>query len=58
MARKKEFDEKQVLLAAAKVFSVNGYAGSSIDQLVKATGLLRGSLYGTFYSKVPYKLPL
>lgn len=51
MARKKEFDEKQVLLAAAQVFATHGYAGTSIDQLVKATGLLRGSLYGTFYSK-------
>lgn len=51
MARKKEFDEKHVLLAAAQVFAVNGYAGTSIDQLVNATGLLRGSLYGTFYSK-------
>ncbi len=51
MARKKEFDEKHVLLAAAQVFATHGYAGTSIDQLVKATGLLRGSLYGTFYSK-------
>ena len=51
MARKKEFDEKHVLLAAAQVFATHGYAGTSIDQLVKATGLLWGSLYGTFYSK-------
>ena len=51
MVRTKEFDEVKVLLAAAEVFAKNGYAGSSIDQLVRATGLLRGSLYGAFYSK-------
>lgn len=51
MVRTKEFDEMTVLLAAAEVFAKNGYAGSSIDQLVRATGLLRGSLYSAFYSK-------
>ncbi|WP_054658181.1 helix-turn-helix domain-containing protein [Apilactobacillus ozensis] len=34
-----------------QVFLVNGYKATSLDDLVKATGLLRGSLYAEFGSK-------
>ncbi|MBO0460475.1 MULTISPECIES: helix-turn-helix domain-containing protein [unclassified Enterococcus] len=51
MGRTREFNEETVLTEAAKVFAKNGYAGTSISQLVKATGLLRGSLYSAYYSK-------
>lgn len=51
MGRTREFNEEKVLLESAKVFAKNGYAGTSISQLVKATGLLRGSLYSAYYSK-------
>ena len=44
MGRKRSFDDDEVLLK-------HGYEGTSIDALVKATGLLRGSLYGAFGSK-------
>lgn len=37
--------------AAAAVFRRDGYAASSIEQLVDATGVHRGSLYATFGSK-------
>ncbi|WP_375148499.1 TetR/AcrR family transcriptional regulator [Enterococcus mundtii] len=51
MGRTREFNEEKVLLESAKIFAKNGYAGTSISQLVKATGLLRGSLYSAYYSK-------
>ncbi|KJF15649.1 HTH-type transcriptional repressor ComR [Acidithrix ferrooxidans] len=51
MARKREFDNEQVLLGATQVFAQFGYSGTSIDQLVEGTGLLRGSIYQAFASK-------
>jgi AcrR family transcriptional regulator len=51
MARKREYDSNLVLSASANVFASTGYAGSSIDMLVEATGLQRGSIYGAFSSK-------
>lgn len=37
--------------AAAAVFRQRGYASTSVDHLVEATGVHRGSLYGVFRSK-------
>lgn len=51
MARPREFDEATVLAQARTLFASLGYNGTSIDDLVKATGLLRGSLYKAFGSK-------
>ncbi len=51
MARPREFDEAEVLATAQQLFATNGYHGTSIDDLVQATGLLRGSLYKAFGSK-------
>ena len=51
MARPRTFDEATVLEQARGLFSTQGYHGTSIDDLVKATGLLRGSLYKAFGSK-------
>ena len=51
MGRKRSFDDDAVLARAREVFLEHGYEGTSIDALVKATGLLRGSLYGAFGSK-------
>ena len=51
MGRKRSFDDGEVLARAREVFLEHGYEGTSIDALVKATGLLRGSLYGAFGSK-------
>ena len=49
--RPREFDEKQVLRAAQDVFWSKGYAATSVDDLVAATGLGKGSLYGAFGAK-------
>ena len=51
MGRKRSFDDDEVLARAREVFLEHGYEGTSIEALVKATGLLRGSLYGAFGSK-------
>ena len=51
MARPREFDEAEVLSKARGLFASQGYNGTSIDDLVRETGLLRGSLYKAFGSK-------
>jgi TetR/AcrR family transcriptional repressor of nem operon len=49
--RPREFDTDAVLAEAGKVFWRHGYHATSIDDLCKATGVLRGSLYGVFGDK-------
>jgi TetR/AcrR family transcriptional regulator, transcriptional repressor for nem operon len=51
MARPRGFDETQVLQAARDEFWLCGYAATSIDDVVAATGLGKGSLYGAFGDK-------
>jgi TetR/AcrR family transcriptional repressor of nem operon len=51
MARAPEFQREQVIEAALGVFWRRGYTQTSISDLVKATGLKPGSLYGAFGSK-------
>lgn len=51
MARPREFNEERVLRAAADVFRRRGFAGASLEELVQATGLGKGSLYGAYGSK-------
>lgn len=51
MGRPRQFDDKSAVAAAAAVFRQRGYAATSIDHLVDATGVHRGSLYGVFGSK-------
>ncbi|MDO6592652.1 TetR/AcrR family transcriptional regulator [Neptuniibacter sp. 1_MG-2023] len=51
MARPAEFDRTDVLEKAMGVFWRTGYNASSITDLVKATQLKPGSLYGAFQSK-------
>lgn len=50
MGRKKLFDEKKVIKNIGETFVKYGYEGTSLDDLVKTTGVLRGSLYSTFGS--------
>ncbi len=45
------FDEAEVLCAARDRFWSGGYAATSVDDLVAATGLGKGSLYGAFGDK-------
>jgi AcrR family transcriptional regulator len=51
MARPREFDEMQVLREARAQFAHSGYAGTSVADLIGATGLGKGSLYGAFGDK-------
>jgi AcrR family transcriptional regulator len=51
MPRPRGFDEQQVLAAACDQFWDNGYAATSLDELMSATGLGKGSLYGAFGDK-------
>jgi TetR/AcrR family transcriptional repressor of nem operon len=51
MPKTKQFDEKDVLSKAKNVFGEKGYNGASMDDLVKATGLSRSSIYDTFGDK-------
>jgi len=51
VARPREFDEEQVVEEAMEVFWQRGYQATSVQDLVEATGLQRGSLYGAFGDK-------
>src|ERR1700751_5159134 len=51
MAGVKQFDRNEVLDRATAAFWSRGYEATSIDELVEATGIGRGSLYGTFGDK-------
>jgi len=51
MGRQRTFDEAEVIVQSASVFLRQGYEGTSIDDLLAATGLRRGSLYKAFASK-------
>ena len=51
MARPRTFDEDEVIAKAADVFGRLGFNAASIDDLLVASGLQRGSLYKAFGSK-------
>ena len=49
--RPREFDTEHVLDVAMRLFWVKGYEGTSMSDLVTATGLSRASLYAAFGDK-------
>ena len=51
MGRPRKFSEQDVLAAAHRQFNETGYHGTSVDDLSRATGLSKGSLYGAFGDK-------
>jgi TetR/AcrR family transcriptional repressor of nem operon len=51
MARPREFDEARALESAMNAFWERGYNGTSVSDLMVATGLNKGSLYGAFGDK-------
>jgi AcrR family transcriptional regulator len=51
MARPRNFDETKVLDSAREQFWNRGYAATRLEDLVAATGLGKGSLYGAFGDK-------
>jgi TetR/AcrR family transcriptional repressor of nem operon len=48
MARPREFQPEQVLEDAMHQFWLRGYRATSVEDLVRATGVKPGSLYGAF----------
>ncbi|MEO1245822.1 MAG: helix-turn-helix domain-containing protein [Pseudomonadota bacterium] len=51
MVRTRQFDPATALQTAVELFSAKGYAETSMDDLVKATGVSRYGIYGTFGNK-------
>lgn len=51
MVRTRAFDPGEALSRAMELFSSKGYSETSMDDLVKATGVSRYGLYGTFGNK-------
>ena len=58
MARPRIFNEDDVLDKAVNVFWAKGYEAASIQDLVDAMGIQRGSLYATFGGKQPLFLKI
>ena len=52
MARLQEYNKEEVLQAAMQVYWAKGYHGTSMQDLVDATGLNRSSIYNSFDSKL------
>jgi AcrR family transcriptional regulator len=48
---KGELTRKRIVEAAASIFNQHGYAGSSLNALVEATGLKKGGIYRHFSGK-------
>ena len=51
MARTREFDPREVIEKAVLLFWEKGYADTSMDDLVKHTGVSRYGIYGEFGNK-------
>ncbi len=51
MVRTRAFDPAQALSSAVDLFSSKGYSETSMDDIVKATGVSRYGIYGTFGNK-------
>ncbi|MEJ6403146.1 TetR/AcrR family transcriptional regulator [Yoonia sp. 2307UL14-13] len=49
--RPREFDETDALNKIMNLFWQNGYEGTGLSDIIKATGLAKGSLYGAFGNK-------
>ncbi len=51
MARRREFDPTKVLQTAIELFWEKGYFDSSVDEVVKRSGVAKYGIYGTFGTK-------
>lgn len=51
MGRPRKFLESDVVASAGRAFSANGYDGTTLDDLVNATGIGKQSLYNSFGDK-------
>jgi TetR/AcrR family transcriptional regulator, transcriptional repressor for nem operon len=48
---KAEKTREYIIEKAAPIFNMKGYAGTSLTDLIEATGLTKGAIYGNFESK-------
>ncbi len=51
MASKAEKTREYIIEKAAPLFNTKGYAGTSMNDIMEATGLAKGGLYGNFKNK-------
>jgi len=51
VARPRQFDEEKIIAAVRDLFWRQGYAATSLDDLMQVTGLGKGSIYGAFGDK-------
>ncbi len=51
MGRPRKFQEHDVIASAGEAFSAGGYGGTTLDDLLTATGLGKQSLYNSFGGK-------
>ncbi len=51
MARPRKFDENAVIGLAAQAFAAGGYGGTTLEDLSRATGLGKQSIYNSFGGK-------
>ena len=51
VARPRQFDEEKILAAVRDLVWSQGYAATSLDDLMRVTGLGKGSIYGAFGDK-------
>ena len=51
MARQKEFDQEKALRKAVRLFSQQGFAATSTDELMRVMNVGRESMYDTFGDK-------
>lgn len=51
MARTRGFDEDQIVKAVLEEFRDTGYAATSLDDIMRVSGLGKGSIYAAFGSK-------
>jgi len=51
MSTKGRQTQQHIIEKALRLFSVKGYANTSISDILEATGLTKGGLYGHFRSK-------
>jgi TetR/AcrR family transcriptional repressor of nem operon len=49
--KKTERTKQRIVVAAAELFNQKGYAGTHIRDIMQATGLAKGGIYGNFASK-------
>ncbi len=51
MSSKAENTKRYIIERSAAIFNIKGYAGTSLTDIIEATGLTKGAIYGNFKNK-------